>query len=101
MALEACHNTPQEGINAAFMRNHRGEVCIAFSDPVYVRADSILVDRSHQSIHVIIHENSFFVSQVSDVMMNAFETNEHALLTAMRADGSLIELTAPIERGAA
>ena len=27
-----------EGVNAAFMRNHRGAVCIAFSDPSYVRA---------------------------------------------------------------
>lgn len=101
MAMEAFDRQEEEGINAAFMRNHRGEVCIAFSDPVYVRADTVLIDRNSRAIHVILHQNAYFISQVSDVMLHAFETNKRALLTAIRPDGTLLELTAPIEIGAA
>ena len=100
MALEARRQDPEEGgINAAFMSNHRGEVCIAFSDPVYARADTILLDRKSLAIHVIIHQSSFFISHVSEGMARAFENNKQALLTAIRPDGSLLELVAPIEVG--
>lgn len=98
MAVEALDHRPEpdEGINAAFMRNHRGEVCIAFSDPAYARADMVLIDRDSHAVHVILHQNAHFISNVSDVMINALESNKQALLTAIRPDGSLLELSAPI-----
>lgn len=99
MAAKALDYDHADGVNAAFMRNHRGEVCIAFSDPVYVRADAVLADRDNLSVHIIIHENAFFIGHVSEAMMNAFESNSEALLTAIRTDGSLLELTAPIQSG--
>lgn len=100
MAVEAFQQEqPRDGINAAFMSNHRGEVCIAFSDPVYARADAILIDKSKRAIHVIVHGSAFFISNVSEAMAHAFENNEEALLTAVRPDGTLLELTAPIEVG--
>ncbi len=100
MAVEALkQDNCDKGINAAFMSNHRGEVCIAFSDPVYARADTILLDRQSRAIHVVIHQSSFFISHVSEAMASAFENNKQALLTAIRPDGSLLELFAPIEIG--
>jgi hypothetical protein len=84
-------------INAAFMRNHRGNVCIAFSDPAYARADSVLVDADHLAIHLIIHGNSYFIGHVSEGMLGAFCENGTALLTALRPDGTVLELEAPIE----
>ena len=101
MAMGAFDRQAEEGINAAFMRNHRGEVCIAFSDPVYARADFVLIDRHSRALHVVMHQNAYFISKVSDVMLHAFETNKNALLTAIRPDGTLLELTAPIEIDAA
>lgn len=101
MALEAFqqHQHPQEGINAAFMCNHRGEVCIAFNDPVYARADAVLVDKEKRGIHVILHGNAHLVSYVSEAMLKSFENNGEVLLTAIRPDGTLLELTAPIQSG--
>ena len=100
MAVEAFkQQQEQEGIRAAFMSNHRGEVCIAFSDPVYARADAILIDTASRAIHVIVHGNAFFISEVSEAMAGAFQSNKEALLTAVRPDGSLLELTAPIQVG--
>lgn len=84
-------------VDAAFMRNHRGEVCIAFSDPVYVRAETIVVDRKTCSIHAVLHESSHLLGHVSEGMADAFVHNREALLTAMRPDGTVFELVAPVQ----
>ena len=101
MSSEALDWEEQAAINAAFMCNHRGDVCIVFSDPLYARSDSILVDHSDMSIHAILHHHQYFLGNVSEQMMRAFEENEQALLTAIKADGSVLELAAPIEIGTA
>ena len=98
-AAEAYNPNPMEGLDAAFMRNHRGQVCIAFADPDYARADSIFVDRDTMAIYAIIHQASHFIGSVSENMTNAFVGSKEALLTAMRPDGSVLELTAPVQVG--
>lgn len=99
MAQEAYDVTPQEGINAAFLRNHRGEVCITFADPVYVRADAICVDSRSLSVHAMIHNSQFLIGYVSEPMMAAFVKNKRALLTALRPDGMILELYVPVKEG--
>lgn len=96
---EACLPEPMEGLDAAFMRNHRGQVCIAFADPDYVRADSIFVDRDSLTIYAIIHQASHFVGTVSENMVDAFVGSKEALLTGLRPDGSVLELSAPVQVG--
>ena len=86
-----------DSISAAFMRNHRGEVCISFADPVYVRAEAILVDRKTCSIHAVLHESSHLLGHVSEGMAEAFLQNREALLTALRPDGTIFELVAPVQ----
>lgn len=93
----ALRKEENRGINAAFMSNHRGQVCIAFSDPIYARADSILLDPDTRALHVVMHGRSYLISTVSEPMCRCFENNDHALLTAIRPDGSLLELEAPIQ----
>jgi hypothetical protein len=90
-------DTPGEEVSAAFMRNHRGAVCIAFADPVYVRAESIVVHPDTCAIHCILHENTHLLGHVSEVMIKAFLDNKEALLTALRPDGTVFELVAPVQ----
>lgn len=87
----------EEAISAAFMRNHRGEVCIAFTDPAYVRADAISVNPDSMAVYVIVYENKFFIGHVSENMVRAFKSNDQALLTALRPDGTVLELLSPIK----
>ena len=87
----------EDAINAAFMRNHRGEVCIAFTDPAYVRADAVSVNPDSLAVFVIVYENKFFVGHVSENMVQAFKSNDQALLTSLRPDGTVMELMAPIQ----
>jgi hypothetical protein len=96
MATASQHQHHDDGVDAAFMRNHRGEVCIAFSDPAYVRAETILVDCKDCSIHAVLHENAHLLGHVSEGMAEAFVHNREALLTAMRADGTVFEMIAPV-----
>lgn len=88
---------PDEGVSAAFLRNHHGKVCIAFADPVYVRADAIVVDLDGREVHAVLHQASHFISRVSDVMANALAENAEALLTAVKSDGTVFELFAPVQ----
>jgi hypothetical protein len=99
MAHHAVLPEPLEGLPAAFMRNHRGQVCIAFADPAYARADSIFVDRANLSIYAVVHQASHFVGTVSEGMATAFADSPEALLTALRSDGSILELSAPVQVG--
>jgi len=101
MAVEALTLEADEdqGISAAFLRNHHGKVCIAFADPAYVRADAILLDQKDGSVHAILHQNSFFISRVSEPMCKALAENDKALLTAIKADGSVFELFVPVQVG--
>lgn len=96
MALQA-HHTDHDHIGAAFLSNKRGEVCIVFSDPVYARADGILLERESRALHIILHGRDMLVGHLSDSMAGAFAASGEALLTAVRADGSLLELTAPVQ----
>lgn len=91
------HDHGFEGVNAAFLRNHRGDVCIAFADPAYVRAEKILIDNERQSIHAILHESLYFLGEVSETMMGAFEIRQEALLTSLRTDGTIYETMVPVE----
>ena len=97
MFNEASQFQEQEAVNAAFMCNHRGDVCIIFSDPLYARSESILIDQEDLSVHAILQENNYFLGNISERMMQAFEDNENALLAALKSDGSVLELEAPIE----
>lgn len=99
MEAEAHNIEPMEGVNAAFMRNHRGEVCIAFADPVYARADSIFIDRANLTVYAVLHQAAHLVGVVSEGMAGAIADSKEALLTALHADGSILELSAPVQVG--
>lgn len=83
-------------VNAAFLRNHAGEVCIALSDPAFVQSDRIVVDRATLCVFAVLHEAAHFIGAVSETMADAFSKNDHVLLSAMRVDGTMFELNAPV-----
>lgn len=86
----------QPGVQAAFLCNQKGDVCIAFDDPAYVRADTIVIDAESASVHAVLHETALLVGHVSQAMMEAFGRKKTTLLTAVRPDGSIFEMMAPI-----
>jgi hypothetical protein len=83
-------------VQAAFLCNRRGDVCIAFDDPAYVRSDTIAVDPGTSSVYAVLHENERFLGHISPALIQAFCEQDTALLTALRPDGSLFEMKAPV-----
>jgi hypothetical protein len=81
---------------AAFLRNHAGDVCIALSDPAFVQSDAIVIDRSTLCVFAVFHEAAYYLGSVSQGMAEAFTRKKDVVLSAMRADGTVFELTAPI-----
>lgn len=86
----------EPAVQAAFLRNHAGEICIALSDPVFVQSDTIVVDQSTLCVFAVLHESAHFIGAVSEGMAAAFSRNDHVLLSAMRGDGTMFELNAPV-----
>ena len=84
-------------IGAAFLRNHRGQVCIAFADPSYVKADIIVIERDACRVRAIIDDENYMLGHVSEAMADAFAESKQALLTALQSDGSVFEHVAPIQ----
>lgn len=98
MSLPSIETTADEGVNAAFVRNNRNEVCITFSDPSFVRSDTIWLDSDELAIHAFLEGKSVLIGYVSEGMAGAFADNDNALLTALRPDGTIFELFAPIRK---
>jgi|GEM_PF-2804554 len=94
--LLVCPSVKQADVEAAFMQNYRGAICIAFDDPSWVNADKILIDKHTGGVHAILHESSYFLGHVSSGMAKAFTENREALLSSVRSDGTIYELMVPV-----
>lgn len=88
-----------EWLDAALLKNRRGEVCITFDDPVFVHADAVYVDQDEQAVYVLIYERPYLVARVSQGMAAAFLKAKEVLLAAVQPDGSILELVAPVLGG--
>ncbi len=92
-------NRQSEWLDAALLKNRRGEVCITFEDPVFVHADAVYVDLAGQAVYAIIYERPYLVARVSEVMAAAFIKAREVLLAAVTPDGSILEMMAPVRGG--
>ena len=86
----------QDDLQTAFMKSAKGKVCIALSDPAYVRSDLILLDRRDNSVHAVLHESSHFLGHLTEGMANAFVDNKEILLCAVHTNGGIFELKSPL-----
>jgi nitrite reductase/ring-hydroxylating ferredoxin subunit len=85
-----------DNISACFMSNAKGKVCIALSDPEYVRAEKIIFDRQDRSVHAVLHETSHLLGHVSKDMAEVLVDNDEVLLCAVHTNGGIIELTSQL-----
>lgn len=68
--------------NVILTRTEQGDVCMNFTDPAFVRADGIIVDRKDCSIHAVLHGAAHFVGHVSDCEAALLTDRQPILLTA-------------------
>lgn len=82
--------------SAAFFRSPGGGVRITLSDPTYVHSDAVVIDPSTLCVFAILYESPHYLGPISRDMAEAFARNDQVILSAMRPDGSVFELSAPI-----
>ena len=93
MAIQT--QTTAHNVLAAFECDSFG-VSISFDDPAYVCADAILIDPGRYSVHAVLHEAEWLVGHVSPAILKAFQVHGKARLSAVRPDGSVLTLQAPV-----
>lgn len=86
----------KEGVLSCFLENNEGHVAIAFNDPAYTLCDTVIFDENDMSVYVVLHQNSFLVSEVSPEIGEALRRNEEILLTAAHYDGGTLDMVVPL-----
>lgn len=96
MEHKAAHPVHDYADPAAFFLDRNGQAAIAFSDPAFVRADLIVIDRRDHSVHAVLHESSHLIGHVSPEMAEAILNGGEILLAAVHTHGHLVDLFAPV-----
>ncbi len=86
------------GVHASFEKGAEGHPHIRFSDPAYVRAETILFQPDTRAVHAILHESLIYIGQVPEPFAEAFARHEDVILTAHHYSGNPVTLKAKISR---
>lgn len=84
------------GVNASFEKGEGGHPHIHFSDPAYVRAETIVFEAETRAVHAILHESLIYIGQVPENFAEAFAVHEDVILTARHYSGNPVTLRAKI-----
>jgi len=76
-----------ENANALFMKNAEGEICIAFDDALYVRAESVFIDPASRQVTGLIDGMPVPFGVVSAKLASHFLKASRVLLTAPHPAG--------------
>lgn len=79
-------------ISTSFCVLDTGLASILFDDPTFVRSETVLFDRQNGYVEVLLQGKLHQVGQVPSELMARFAENKDVLLTAVRIDGSSLEL---------
>ncbi len=96
MTLSYQSENLSEGVRSCFVENNAGAVAIAFDDPAYTLCETVIFDEKDMSVHVVLHQTSFFISEISPEMGEALKRNEEVLLTAVHYEGGTLDMVAPL-----
>lgn len=89
------------GVRATLSRNQDDALSIAFFDPTYVRADSVFYNSADHSIHAVIEGWSYYVGDADEVISSDLKSVKDIELMAVRPDGSILKMRAPVISGSA
>lgn len=79
-------------IHSSFSLNDQGGVHILLDDPTFVRAETLLVDMRSGEIQALLHQKLHSLGAAPANIMAAFKDNCEVMLSAVRVDGSNLQL---------
>lgn len=92
----AMSQTLKDSILQDFSRNPRGQLCIHFTDPAYVRSDLIIFDRKDSSLHAVLEGTSHFVGYAGPDLARNLHNEEEVVLAAPHYFSGVVKLSARI-----
>ncbi|MCD8526293.1 MAG: hypothetical protein LRY62_03805 [Alphaproteobacteria bacterium] len=85
-------------ILAEFLKNAEGDPMIRFfKDPEFVRAETIIFDRSDNSLHAVLFEQSHFLGNVDDEMAEMLGGLNEILLSTAHYKSGVVSLHAALK----
>jgi len=82
--------------SAAFMRNANGEVCIAFDDAAFARAEIVFIDPRTYEVTALLDGVHLTLGHVSPDLAGSFMSHETVLLTGPHPMGHDVTLEAAL-----
>lgn len=79
-------------IHSNFTLRDNGGVHIILDDPTFVRAETVLVDMRSGEIQALLHQKLHSLGSAPANIMAAFRENSDVILSAIRIDGSSLQL---------
>tara|TARA_R110001592_G_scaffold16881_20_gene71815 strand:- start:2905 stop:3306 length:402 start_codon:yes stop_codon:yes gene_type:complete len=86
-----------KGIRATFATDAHQKPYIEFLDPSYARASLILLDIEQKTMHAVLHEGVFLISETPQEFFDAVLASEEIELHADLYCGDHIALRAPVK----
>lgn len=79
-------------IHSSFSLRDNGGVHIFLDDPTFVRAETVLVDMRSGEVQALLHEKLHSLGAAPANIVAAFKENCEVMLSAVRIDGSSLQL---------
>ena len=83
-------------IDTSFLLTPNGHVALVFDDANFVRAEQIVFNRDTGELGAILHHQYHTLGRLSGKLKAAFAQQTQVNLSGLRADGTLLDLTADI-----
>lgn len=82
--------------SASFMRNANGEVCIAFDDAAFARAEIVFIDPNSLEVTALLDGVQLHIGHISPDLAHSFMSHETVLLTGPHPMGYDVTLEAAL-----
>lgn len=83
-------------VNAGYLQNAKGEMAIFLDDPGFVRAETIILDRTDNSVHAVLFEGAHCLGQISSTMARALRHGDEITLYARPMAGDVVDMRAKL-----
>lgn len=87
----------QDGIHAAFMCNHLGDISATFPSVIHTKASCLRFCQQTGDVRIEIGGAEHYVTTVSQAMAKMMSERQSIRVRAMRSNGEMCEAIMPLE----
>jgi hypothetical protein len=85
-----------QDVQSSFLINQSGQIAIVFDDANFVRSEYIVIHANTGFVQALVKDTWVSLGKVSDKLLSACQDQTSILLSGLRADGSILDLSAQL-----